>query len=117
MANTLKWQLGTSEIGKACGKNTDGVMKVYVAKLLPLVAFGKPKEKQVALTKACYINAKECKPSIASKVTTVNYLDIPIAKTSELKPEKIKHGTTLRIDIKNQSVEFMTVVSKKDKNS
>lgn len=116
MSNQQKWSLDSLEIGKSCGINIGKVYKVYVAKILPLVTFGKPKSKIVALSKNCFINANDCKPSISTKVKIINYIKIPLSASATLKSStKIKHGTSLKISVKHSNPDELTVLSKKDK--
>lgn len=116
MINQKSWSLGTNEIGKACGANVGKIYKVYIAKIIPLVKFGKPKSKTIALSKNCYVNASDCKPSIASKVKTVNYIKVPLSANCSIKPRaKTKHGVALKINVNHNSPDQLSVLGKKDK--
>lgn len=107
MGNTRKWSLNTSETGKACGLNNGDTFKVYVAKILPLVSFAKPKEKTVAIRKTCFINADKCKPSISTKVKTRNYLNIPLSTNANI--DCVKHGTKLKLTVQNKNIDKIYV--------
>ena len=110
MGNTTKWALDTTETGKSCGPNEGNTFKVYVAKVLPLVSFAKPKVKTVAIRKTCYINAPKCKPSISAKVKTRNYLTLPLSTNANI--DCAKHGTKLKITVQNKNVDKMYVEGK-----
>ena len=110
MSNTTKWSLNTSEVGKSCGANSGDTFKVYVAKVLPLVSFAKPKVKTVAIKKTCFINAAKCKPSVSTKVKTRNYINIP--KSTNTKIKSAKHGTKLNISVLNKNIDRMYVDGK-----
>lgn len=115
MGNTKKWELGTSEIGKAVGNYiySSKTFKVYIPRILPLVKFGKAKIKTVSLNKNCFINSAKCKPSVASQIKTVNYITIKAAPLSKF-PSKIIHGEKLKINVANHNIDRLTVASKSD---
>ena len=95
---TLKsWKLNRNEVALSCGKNSGTSIKVYSARIIPLVKFGKPKEKTVAINKTCFINASKCKPSLSSKVTVRNYLIYPVSGDVSLSTIKHKTKLTLRV--------------------
>lgn len=110
MSNLTSWKMGTTETGKSCGYNSSRIFRVYIAKLLPLISFGSPSSKSVALNKNCFCNANTCKPSISSSVTTRNYVDIPLANNSNL--DEVINGTSLKIEILNGNIDKMYVVSR-----
>lgn len=116
MENTKKWELSTSEVGKAVGTYTDEskVFKVHIAKILPLVKFGEAKVKNVPLNKNCFLNTNKCKLSLASQVKSVNYILVNAAPLSKL-PGKIPHGTKLKINVSNHNIDRLNVVSVADK--
>jgi hypothetical protein len=109
MANTESWSLGTVEYGKAVGAASGSKIKVYMGKVLPLVSFGKPKKKLVALNSGCFLNDSGCKPQISAQVRTVNYITVPA--NDQIDTSKIKHGTKLRIEVRNKSVDQLTVTN------
>ena len=116
MGNTKKWELSTSEVGKAVGTyaHNSKIFKVHVAKILPLVSFGKAKVKNVPLNKNCFLNAKKCKLSLAAQIKSVNYILINAAPLSKF-PGKIPHGTKLKINVSNHNIDRLNVVSVADK--
>lgn len=107
MSSTKKWSLGTVEYGKACGTGTQTKIKVWMGKVLPLIPFGLPNSKMVPLNKSCVINDSKCRPQISSQVRSVNYVTLPVAKGID--GRKIKHGTKVKIEVTNKSVDQLTV--------
>ena len=130
MPNTKKWNLGSSEIGKVTGdSHPDGSVNVHVPKVLPLVDFSNPEEKPVGLDAGCFCNADGCKLSLASSVTTKNHITIPLSSSEKdladfkkksaavgiaVQPTVYAHGTEVKVDIKNGSVEQMTISGLRD---
>ena len=129
MANTKKWSLGTSEVGKVVGKNSGDSVNVHIGKLLPLVEFGEPVETPVGLNGGCFSNADGCKLSLAASVITKNFINIPLSSSEsdladfkkksakvgvKVKPTSYTHGAEVKVDIKNGSVEQMVVSGLRD---
>lgn len=111
MANSSKWSLSLTEIGKSVGENDGNEFKVWLPKILPLVPFGKAKASAMVLNKSCYLNSDGCKPSIATKVRILNYIKIPVNRINSLKG-KVAHGEGLSINVQNKNIEHMTVTGK-----
>lgn len=109
MANTESWSLGTVETGKSVGTGSGSKMKVYMGKVLPLIPFGKPKQKMVPISSSCLINDSGCKPQVSAQVRTVNYITVPT--NGRIDASKVKHGTSLRIEVRNNSVDQLTVTN------
>ena len=107
MSNLIPWKMGTVETGKSCGYNRYNTFRVYIAKLLPMIPFGSPSSKSVALNKNCFCNANSCKPSISNSVTTRNYVDIPLANNSNL--DEVLNGTSLKIEILKSAIFHLLV--------
>ena len=107
MSSTEKWSLGTTEYGKACGTGKQSEIKVWMGKVLPLIPFDNPKSEMVPLNTGCIINDSSCRPMISSQVTSVNYITVPVAEG--LDGENIEHGTKVRIDVTNNSVDQLVV--------
>lgn len=112
MSNTEKWNVNVSEIGKLVGDHTykSQTFKMYIAKLIPLVTFGKAKSKNVAINKGCFLNASTCKPSMSSQVKSVNYILVPRASNGSF-PMKMKHGTKVTVNIPNSNIDNMSISS------
>jgi hypothetical protein len=113
MGNISSWSLGTTEIGKSCGYNSLAYgknFKVYIAKILPLISFGSPSSTSVPLSKNCFCNASACKPSVASSVTSRNYIDIPMGDDSNIYASS--SGRELKIGIVNGNVDKMYIINK-----
>lgn len=115
---TLKsWKLNRDEVAISCGRNVGNTFKVYCAKILPLVKFGKPKETIVSINKSCFINAGKCKPSLSSRVVTRNYLVYPLSKYSNITASEkypVRHGTKLILSIRSETnVDNITIKQKK----
>lgn len=112
MSNLKSWTLGTIEIGKSCGSNTSGSsFHIYIAKLLPLISFGRPSKKSVSLNRNCFCNTSACKPSVASRVTSTNYVDIPLSTNTFI--TETSHGEEVKIEIFNGNVDNMYVLGYK----
>jgi hypothetical protein len=109
MANAQSWSLGTVEVGTSLGSGTGTNMKVHIGKILPLIPLAKPKSKQVALSNSCFVNDSECKPQCASQVKTVNYITVPT--NGRIDASKVTYGTELRIEVRNNSVDQLTVTN------
>ena len=73
---------------------------------LGVVAEGERAER---LKKGCIINDPKCRPRISSQVRSVNYITVPVAEG--LDGRNIKHGTKVRIDITNHSVDQLVVTN------
>lgn len=54
--------------------SSSGSLRVYIPSIMPQVAMGTPRITPVSLNKACFINAEDCKPSVASMIDTQNYV-------------------------------------------
>ena len=54
--------------------SSSGSLRIYIPSLMPMIGMGEPRITPVSLNKSCYCNANECKPSIASRVRTQNYV-------------------------------------------
>lgn len=113
MSNRAKWFLNKEEVGKSCGTNSGKTFKVYIAKILPLVTFGKPKTKDVTLKSSCFVNASKCRPSISSKVKTKNYIDVAVSSTASI--DSASHGTKLKISVRDGTVNYLSVEGKANK--
>lgn len=138
--STTNWKLNVTEKGYSCGQNSfpGDAFNVYVPKILPLISFDHPKTSVHSLSTSGMLNASTCKPPVSANVTTRNYIRIPIAKSSIsegiLKNVKYSahdqyggihvvsasyqynaaHGTAFKIEIHNQNVDKMSVVSEYD---
>ena len=103
-----KWSLGTIETGKVVA-SSGNKLKIWMGKAMPFIKFGKPKTKLVALNKSCLINDSKCKPNISSQVHTVNYMTVP--SSARISSEKVKRGTPVKIEVRNHSVDQLTVTN------
>lgn len=110
MSNLKSWKLGNTEVGKSCGYNSGNRFRVYVGKILPMIPFGSPSSKSVALNKNCFCNNNACKPSISSNVITRNYIDIPLANNANI--NEASNGRELKIELLNGNVDRMYVISR-----
>lgn len=54
--------------------SSSGSLKVYVPSVMPKISMGNPKVTPVGLNSSCYCNASDCKPSVASQISTQNYM-------------------------------------------
>lgn len=104
-----KWSLGTVETGKVVA-SSGGKLKIWVGKIMPFIKFDKPKSKLVSLNKNCILNDSKCKPNISSQVHTINYMTVPI-DVKKIPDTSIKKGTEVRIEVRNHSVDQLTVTS------
>lgn len=107
MANAEQWKLEDSEIGRSCGQGTRDKLLTHIAKLLPLVPFGKPKATKVALNKSCMINDNKCKPKVRQQIKTLNYITIEC--DTNIDGTLVKYGTKVRVRIDNHSPDQMMV--------
>lgn len=106
------WKVKAHEKGKVCGKTASGKsVKAYVPSMMPLISYGKPKKKSKTIKKKCFVNAKKCKPRMGKKVKTRNYLEIK--RGHGAKKTKLKHGSKIDIDVRNQDIGNMIVAGKK----
>lgn len=53
---------------------SSGDLKVYIPSLMPLISMGRATITPVSLNKSCYCNAADCKPSVASQLSTQNFV-------------------------------------------
>ena len=114
MSNVEKWNINTSEVGKLIGEYSykSQTFKVYIAKLIPLISFGKAKSKNVVINKGCFLNASKCKPSMASQIKSVNYISIPRASNTSF-PTKMSHGAKVTVKIPNHNIDNMSITGMK----
>ena len=54
--------------------SSSGALRVYIPEIMPMIGMGKPKVTPVALNKACFANANDCKPAVSSRISTQNYV-------------------------------------------
>ena len=107
MSNLKSWSLGTVEYGKYLSSAGTKV-RVWVGKVMPLMKMGKPKTVRVGLNKGCLINDTKCKPTVSSTITSANYITIPTSSGEGLTGE---YGKTVKIEVRNHSVDQLYAVS------
>lgn len=106
MAQT--WNIGTHEVGKVVEPSKDyakAKLKVWIGKIMPLIKFGKAKQKTVAIKATCYINDKECKPTPAKSVKTANFIEVSKSGSGAYS----KRGAKVRLELRNKSVDNIVV--------
>lgn len=109
MANAKSWRLGRTEYGTAYGSGTSKNLLAHVPKIMTLVKMGdNPKATKETLSKSCIINAKPCKPTIATSIDTLNYMTIPC--DAQVNGANIAKGTKIQLEIKNGSPDQVVVV-------
>lgn len=78
--NTTKWKVSSVEVARYAPKRGNAnasSLKLYIPKLMPLIAEGTPKQEIHSILSTCYANASACKPSIAKTIKTQNYITVP----------------------------------------
>ena len=68
---------------------------------MPLISMGVPKTTPISLNRSCFINAEDCKPSIASMINTQNFVTAKASYNSYRKP-CYYYGKELRVIPKNE---------------
>lgn len=111
-SNQKSWKLDSFEVAKSVGTNTGSKFKVYISKIMPLITFGKAKTKIIPLNKNCLVNDIKCKPSVAARVTTANYIVVPISNSTKFW-KGISHGTKLNVNVSNGSVDQLLITGQK----
>lgn len=76
-----------------------GSKEAHISSVMPLIPVGLPKITPNALNKSCYINATECKPSVASTINSQNFLTI--VKNHSEDDRKFSFGDSLQISSKD----------------
>lgn len=110
MANAKPWHLSSTEYATAYGVGTINNLKAHISKIMPMISMGpKPKATKKALSKSFIVNAKQCKPTIAKNIRTLNYITIPCDKM--IKGSLVKKGTKIQVSVKNSSPDQLSVVS------
>ena len=80
--------------------SSNGNLRIYIPKLMPHISMGNPKTTPVALNKSCYINANDCKPSIAAKIDTQNYVTAK-ASYNKYKDSYYRYGSSIKVVAKD----------------
>ena len=73
-----------------------GKLKVYIPVLMPHITMGTPKITPVGLNATCYANASDCKPTIASKIDTQNYVTA-LAPYGKYDENYYKYGSDIAV--------------------
>jgi hypothetical protein len=81
--------------------SSTGNLKVYIPSLMPLIGMGNPKITPVSLNKSCYCNAIDCKPSVASRINTQNFVTAQ-APSNNYKNSCYRFGSGLKIMAKTK---------------
>ena len=81
--------------------SSNGDLKVYVPSLMSKISMGLPKSTPVSLNKSCYINANDCKPAVASKISTQNFITAKASYNSYKYP-RYGYGSSLKIQVKTE---------------
>lgn len=109
MANAKPWKLGRTEFAHAYGVGTPYELKAHVPKIMTLVPMGdKPEATKETLSKSCIINAKSCKPSIATNINTLNYMTIKC--DTQVNGALVEKGTKVQLQVRNGSPDQVIVV-------
>lgn len=109
MANAKSWRLGRTEYGTSYGVGTSKKLLAYVPKIMTLIKMGdNPKTSKEILRKSCIINAKACKPVIATSIDTLNYMTIPC--DTQINGANIAKGAKIQLQVTNGSPDQIVVV-------
>jgi hypothetical protein len=80
---------------------SSGNLRVYIPSLMPQISMGDPKSTPIALNSSCYINATDCKPTIASKINTQNFVTAIQSYNSYRQPY-YSYGSPLKVVSKSK---------------
>lgn len=81
--------------------SSSGRLKVYIPSLMPLIPMGTPRTTPVSLNASCYCNANDCKPSVASQISTQNFVTAQAPYNSYRFP-CYWYGTGLKVIAKSE---------------
>ena len=81
--------------------SSSGSLRVYIPSLMPLIAMGIPKITPVSLNTTCFCNASDCKPAVANKIDTQNYVTAEASYT-EYKQPCYYYGSSLKVNSRTE---------------
>lgn len=111
-SNIKSWSVETKEIAKyapVSGSSKEKSFKVFIAKLMPLIPFGKPKTTKVTINRKFCCNSSKCKLTLRSKIKTKNYLTINRYDNVSFKKARFVQGAEIEVAIPNSNVDRMYV--------
>ena len=96
--------------------SSSGSLKVYIPSIMPQIAMGTPRITPVSLNKSCFINAGDCKPSIASMINSQNYATAKAPYNPYEKP-CYYYGSSLKVIPKTGDFLICQLGSEEEDNS
>lgn len=96
--------------------SSSGALKVYIPSVMNGISMGKPKATPVALNKACFANAGDCKPAVSNKISTQNYVTAKAPYGSYSKP-CYWYGTGIKVTSENDDCLSCRLVPEEEDNS
>lgn len=84
-------------------------VKVFFPKLMPLSKKEIPKKQEIRLNKNLLANDTSTIPETSYKITTANYIELPLAKGS-FENDVINEGDHLYVIIPNKNIKDMRII-------
>jgi hypothetical protein len=119
--NVYKWQVSDNEKGIVTDiphiSTSMSSYKLYIPTIMPLIPKGKQTQVTTSLNKACYINDTSCKPSIATRIGTQNYITVKVFPNRSFRKNVFLNGSDLMVEIFNSDVHNMMISNKIDNST
>ena len=71
---------------------------VHIPALMPMISFGVMSTSSKPINKSCFCNDSKCKPSVASSLTTQNYLIVPVYDNNEFNLPIFRLGAAMQVE-------------------
>ena len=118
--NLTSWEINDTEVAKYCISpwgGSGGSLPLYIPKLMPNIPMGKPKTFPVYLNKSCYCNASACRPNVATRLSSQNYITVPPLDNRSFRLPHFWYGDTLQIEVHNKNVDQLFISTKVDNST
>ena len=114
--NIEQWSISNYEIGYTCPQvcSSGGSQMLNIPKIMPDIPLGKPKSTPVPLNKSCYINDKKCKPSVATQISSQNYITVPPQDNRGFQLPWFHQGDRIFVEVRNQNPDNLFLSTKED---
>lgn len=93
---------------------SNGILTVYMPKLMPLIGMGPPRTTSVRLNASCYCNDNACKPPVPGSLSSQNFIQIPPQDNRSFRLPVLYYGERVIIECRNENADYMKVTTKED---
>ena len=122
--NIKPWSINKTEIAynlekdaKTTSSTEAAEWKLNVPKIMPMIAVGFPKETNVQLSSAMFINEKSCKPVIQSSIKERNYLKATRPANCSFRYARKKHGIQLEVEVLHINLDNLRITNTIDNST